>query len=92
MRDTGSPDTIISRGLARAIGAAVEPTMASFGTLGRDTMTPFEGVARKLKLCLAPHLTTEINAYVSPDDYCLLLLGNDVFNANVLCMVAIVAD
>ena len=92
MRDSGSPDTIISRGLARAIGAVVEPTTATFGTLGQAGMTPFEGVVRKLQLHLAPRIECEVDAFVSPDDYCLMLLGNDIFNSSMLRVVGIVAD
>ena len=76
MRDSGSPDNIISHGLARAIGAIVEPTTATFGTLGQAGMTPFEGVVRKLQLRLASRIECEVDACVSPDNFCLMLLGN----------------
>ena len=55
-------------------------------------MTPFKGVVRKLQLRLAPQIECEVDAFVSPDDYCLMLLGNDIFNSSMLHMVGIVAD
>ena len=55
-------------------------------------MTPFEGVVRKLQLRLAPWIECEVDAFVSPDNYCLMLLGNNIFNSSMLRMVRIVAD
>ena len=92
MRDSRSPDAIISCGLARAICAIVEPNTATFGKLGQSGMTPFEGVVRKLQLRLAPRIECEVDAFISPDDYCLMLLGNYIFNSSMLRVVGIVAD
>ena len=45
-----------------------------------------------ISLSLAPRIKVSARAYVLPASYCLLLVGNDIFNADKVRLVSIVAD
>ena len=65
--------------------------MDTYGTLGQNTQTKFVGVVRNLRLQLAPRIAIEVSAYVTNDDYFLLLIGIDVLNKDRVQIVSVVS-
>ena len=65
----------------------IEPTIEEFGSVGSNTMQRYVGSVQ-CKVQLTPRICVAVKALVSPDDYALLLLGNDIFNKEVVRIIA----
>ena len=86
LRDTGAPDTIISKGMLELLApkAPLKPTSRKFTGIGSTTSQKFLGIWTPLHIQLTPRITVAHSAYVSPENFCLMLLGNDLFNPEVV--------
>ncbi len=52
----------------------------------------YEGLAKNVSIHLAPRITMTRDVYVTPEDSPLMLVGNDVFNPEMVKVEGILAD
>ena len=86
IRDSGAGDTIISKGLLRFLtGVEATPIDREFRGLGASGPSKYLGVVKPMTLRLTPQLAVD-NWYglVSSDEYCVMLLGTDLFNREMV--------
>ena len=59
-------------------------TSKNFVGLGTSSPTKYMGIHKPLVMRITPRIKVKHQCYISPDRYCLLLLGNDLFNKEVI--------
>lgn len=85
IRDTGAPDTIMTQALYLHLNLKGHTeTSKNFLGLGVSSPTSYLGIYKPLVMRITPRIKITHQCYISPDRYCLLILGNDIFNKEVI--------
>lgn len=59
-------------------------TSKNFLGLGGSTPTSYLGLYKPLVMRITPRIQITHQCFISPDKYCLLILGNDIFNKEII--------
>ena len=89
--DSGSPMTMMTRGLAVRAGLKLSPTNETYGTISQSGL-PLAGIAEDVRIQLAPRIAVTWNVKVTPEDTCVMLIGTDIFNAEEVHVETLLGD